>query len=205
MRDSARSLDCAVRRRTAPGRGQRRGVPCDRRMTALCRRWRSSSRAWGARRPRQRRARHRRAPQAQRPRAEADPAPAPVVPAGPVRRLFRGARTRATTPRKASTSRSSRVRSRSCRRRSSPVARPSSASAGCRRCSPRARAAPTASSSPRSSSDRPRSRSSFKDNGITKPEDLEGQEGRHRGDSATRPSSTPACARPASTRTTPPT
>ena len=46
---------------------------------------------------------------------------------------------------------------------------------------------------------------SFKDKNITKPEDLQGQEGRARGASATRPSCTPACARRASTRPTSPT
>ena len=115
------------------------------------------------------------------PAAEADPAAAAVVPAGPVRRLLRGPRQGLLRATRASTSRSCRARSRSCRRRSSPAARPSSASAGCRACSPRASRARTCVVIGQVFQRSPTLQVSFKDKNITKPEDLQGQEGRRVG------------------------
>ena len=135
-------------------------------------------------------------------RAEADPAPAPVVPAGPVRRLLRGARQGLLPRGRLRRHDPARARSRSCPRRSSPAARPSSGSAGCRACSRRANPAPTASSSPRSSSARRRCRSRSRTRTSPRPRTSPARRSA-RGASATRPSCTRACARPGWTRTTP--
>ena len=67
------------------------------------------------------------------------------------------------------------------RRPSSPAARPSSASAGCRACSPRASRAPTCVVIGQIFQRSPTLQVSFKDKNITKPEDLQGQEGRQLG------------------------
>ena len=133
--------------------------------------------------------------------AEADPAPAPVVPAGAVRRLLRGPR-QGLLPgrglRRHDPARRGRDRAGDGRRRrpgrvrhqlGAADARPARVRRGRRRHRPDLPALADAA-------------------GLVQGQEHhqargpEGQEGRRRGASATRPSCTPGCARPASTRPT---
>ena len=120
----------------------------------------------------------------QRCRAGRGPAAAPVGAAGPVRRLLRRARSRATTRRPASRSRCSMAARTSSRRPSArrPMA-PNSRSAGSRRCS-RPREGTPASDLVNIAQIFQRSGTlsvSWKESNITQPARLQGQEGRRVG------------------------
>ena len=174
VRPAARSVDCDRRRRTGSERSaleeeSKRRVASA--LFALCGRVIAVAACTGggaSGEPAVRRRVGRRAP-------DARPAPAPVVPAGPVRRLLRGqgpGLLRRRGLRRHDPAGRGRDRAGHGRRR---AARPSSASAGCRGCSPRASRGADPVVIAQVFQRSPTLQVSFKDKNITKPEDLKGK------------------------------